>query len=197
MSRKVSRERRTPYVLLGMLLQGPASGYALRQRIAQSVGNFWQESYGQLYSSLEALAASGLAEASSHKNDGRDTRVWSITKAGRAELARWLARPPAPQPVRNELLLKLFFSELDPAAVTQHLETARAEASAELARLKVVRVEVQTRAADHPALPAWIATVDYGIAGQQALVAWCTQTMRRLTQAERRKGKKRSTRGRA
>lgn len=170
---KPGREKRTPYVLLGMLLQGPASGYALRQRIAQSVGNFWQESYGQLYPALQTLADNGLVEASDKAKDGRATRVWRITKAGRAALKAWLDHPPTPQRERNELLLKLYFAELAPAAVKRHVEGAREEAGRELARLKQLRDEVAGRAPEHPSLPLWLATIDYGIEGQEALLRWC------------------------
>lgn len=181
--RKPTREKRTPYVILGMLLQGPASGYALRQRIEQSVGNFWQESYGQLYPALEALAANGLVESTDQAKDGRDTRVWRITKAGRAALASWVDRPPSPQRERNELLLKLFFADLAPAAVRRHLESARDDARRDLERLKLLRADVAQRAHGQEALPLWLATIDYGIAGQEALARWCDQTLAALARA--------------
>jgi DNA-binding PadR family transcriptional regulator len=168
-----------------MLLQGPASGYALHRRIEASVGNFWHESFGQLYPALDELAASGLVTAKTGGDEPRDARAWSITAAGRRALAAWLERPPQPQRERNELLLKLFFAELAPQAVARHLEVARADAERDLARLAALRDEVATSAKDHPSLALWLATIDYGIAGQRALAAWCDQTSVALATAAR------------
>lgn len=170
-----SRQSRTPFVILGMLLQAPGSGYALRQRIEQSVGNFWHESFGQLYPALESLAHDGLIAAVSDATDARETKVWSITPAGRKSLAGWLARPPQPQRERNELLLKLFFAELAPLAVKQHIDRAGDEAANDSVRLQQLRAMVAERMHGHPALPLWLATIDYGIAGQQAMQTWCSQ----------------------
>ena len=44
-------------VLLGLLAIQPMSGYDLGQNIRTSVGHFWNESYGQIYPNLKALAA--------------------------------------------------------------------------------------------------------------------------------------------
>ena len=170
-----TKQSRTPFVILGMLLQAPGSGYTLRRRIEQTVGNFWHESFGQLYPALNALSQDGLIEGSSEARDARDTTVWSITPAGREALADWLTRPPQPQRERNELLLKLSFAELAPDAVKQHIEGAQAEAIADAARLQELRALVSARAQGHNTLPLWLATIDYGIAGQQAMAAWCAQ----------------------
>lgn len=158
-----------------MLLQAPGSGYTLRRRIEQTVGNFWHESFGQLYPALNALSKDGLIEGTSEALNARDTTVWSITPAGREALATWLTRPPQPQRERNELLLKLSFAELAPEAVKQHIEAARVEAVEDAARLQGLRALVSARAQGHNTLPLWLATIDYGIAGQQAMATWCEQ----------------------
>ncbi len=149
-----------------MLLQAPGSGYTLRQRIEQTVGNFWHESFGQLYPALNALSKEGLIEGSSEPQNARDATVWSITPAGRDALAAWLTRPPQPQRERNELLLKLSFAELAPDAVKRHVDAARVEAAADAERLRTLRRVVSERAQGHKTLPLWLATIDYGIAGQ-------------------------------
>ncbi|WP_279637931.1 PadR family transcriptional regulator [Corallococcus aberystwythensis] len=43
-----------------MLCREPMSGYDLRSTIERSVGHFWQESYGNLYPTLERMAEERL-----------------------------------------------------------------------------------------------------------------------------------------
>ena len=175
------RERRTRYVVLGMLLQGPANGYEVRQRIATSVGNFWQESFGQLYPTLHQLLREDLVERSDATPGPREGQRYAITGTGRQALRAWLARPPRPQPERNELLLKVFFAELAPDEVRDHVVRAGAAASDDARRLAALETAVTARLADHPALPAWLATLDYGRIGNQLLDEWASRTAARLT----------------
>jgi PadR family transcriptional regulator, regulatory protein AphA len=117
---------RTQFVILGLLTFEPRSGYGLKKEIESSVGYFWQESFGQLYPSLRKLEASGLIEVQAHGSGGRGKKVYRITEEGRAVLRRWLEEPPEPQPVRNELLLKLFLGgNVSPQILVRHLEEAR------------------------------------------------------------------------
>ncbi len=174
-----SREKRTRYVVLGMLLQGPANGYALRQRISATVGNFWQESFGQLYPTLRALEVEGLVLPGADLGP-KGAQAYEISAAGRLALRDWLARPPQPQPERNELLLKVFFAELAPLVVAEHIARAKSEARRLAERLRKMRSELQQDLAGQLALPAWLATLDYGLAGQAALEAWCGNTLSAL-----------------
>lgn len=133
------RQSRTPYVALGMLIERPYTGYALRKAIQQSLGHFWHESYGQLYPALRSLVDSGLATVEEERGGARpDRKVYAITDAGRAALGRWLAEPPAPSVQRNELLLKLYFSprsERAAAALPDHLASRRHDLSERRERL--------------------------------------------------------------
>ena len=52
----------TAKALLGLLSIGPMSGYDLRQLIPWSIGQFWNESYGQIYPALKQMTADGLVE---------------------------------------------------------------------------------------------------------------------------------------
>jgi DNA-binding PadR family transcriptional regulator len=162
-----------------MLLPGPATGYALKKRIEASVGHFWHESFGQLYPALAALESRGLVTASG-AGAARDAREWTITQAGREALAAWLEGDVRPQKERNELLVKLFFAEVAPTAARRHVARAGREAARELAALRALREEVAARTAGHPSAAAWLATLDYGIAGNEALVTWAEATSRAI-----------------
>ncbi|WP_221761241.1 PadR family transcriptional regulator [Kibdelosporangium aridum] len=99
----------TSYVVLGMLTYGPATSYQLKQRVGQSVGNFWAFAHSQLYDEPARLVAAGLVTQTIEEG-GRRKRTYAITEEGRRALAEWLAEPTLEQTeVRDTGLLKLFF----------------------------------------------------------------------------------------
>lgn len=181
----LGRERRTDYVVLAVLQQGPATGYGVRKRIAESVGNFWQESFGQLYPALRALTANGLVRARSVSVGKRAAEEFSLTARGTRALRAWVRREPRVEPERNELLLKLFLINLDPLAVMRHVQATRAKAKLEKARLERMLLELSKDYAEERSLPAWCSTVDYGLTLQVAYITWCDRTLARLNVASK------------
>lgn len=110
------RERSTGHVILGILaVGGDLSGYEIRQWIAQAIGFFWSESFGQIYPELQRLAKARLIKALPGEGKGREVKRYRIAPAGRAELERWLSQPPQAERPRNELLLKVFFGSVSGA----------------------------------------------------------------------------------
>ena len=169
------RENRTRYVVLGMLSTGgPMTGYALRNTIAGSVGNFWQESFGQLYPALRSLAAEGLVSGKSAAGGpGREARIWSITPRGREELARWLALPPAMEPARNELLLKVYFAGAVPPEVTlANLDRVRGTLRGLLGGYEQLDAHWERETAGHPDAAYWHLTLELGIDFTRTALAW-------------------------
>jgi PadR family transcriptional regulator AphA len=168
------RENRTRYVVLGMLREAPMTGYALRQRIAQSVGHFWQESFGQLYPTLRRLEAEGLLRAApTPGGPGRGTTTWHLTSRGQAELARWLALPPAMEPQRNEVLLKVYFAGAVPGAITdRNLELVEDQVRSGLAELDGLAASWTDLARGHPDAPFWRLTLEFGRTFSRTALAW-------------------------
>lgn len=169
-----TRENRTRYVVLGMLTTGDLTGYGLRQRIAGSVGHFWQESYGQLYPTLRRLVVEGLVEAQAAEGrPGRAGATYRITEPGRAALAAWVARPPALEPARNELLLKVFFAGAVPPQVTaRNLDAVAAKVRVQRAQLEEIAAELDASPIAHPDAPFWRLTLDFGLDFTRAALAW-------------------------
>lgn len=80
-------------VVLGLLADGPVHGYDLLERFrARSMG-FWVElGKASAYQTLHRLEASGaIAGRAQDGREGPDRRVYRITRAGRARLAKGLA----------------------------------------------------------------------------------------------------------
>ena len=105
---------KTSYVILGMLKLGRRTGYEIKSLVDVSTRFFWAASYGQIYPELKRLAAAGLVEGADAPRGERKRTVYAITPAGKAALVEWLRRPPETVEMREEGLLKLFFSGVLP-----------------------------------------------------------------------------------
>lgn len=100
------------YMLLGQLSYLPQTGYNLKQEIDQSTGFFWHAELSQIYRTLKQLEETGLVSSYVQAQEGRpDKRIYAITEAGQRALLDWLRAPLVEiEPVKDTLLLKLFFS---------------------------------------------------------------------------------------
>ena len=191
--------RTSPFAVLGMLSLGTLSGYEIRRELAANVGAFWGESYGQIYPALRELSRKGLARRHAARRPGGPERhVYEITSKGREALHRWLADPPHPTPPRNELLLKLFFSDRD--AVDQPAAWVRgllAEETEKLRQIRRMKEQLPRGPHHHRSLRFWMMTLEYVERQSEATVAWCQRTIstldlmqeaqaRRRTAAQRR-----------
>lgn len=175
------RHHRTQWVILGLLSHEPLSGYDIRQRIDEAIGFFWRESYGQIYPVLARLRRRGLVRRSAAARGKRRRQTYAITPAGRDALAAWLRDPPEPESVRNELLLKTFFSAALPTRVLRtHVEAFLARQRALAAYFARGAGEVETV---KPARKrrAWALTVRAGQLSVAARIQWAEEALAALT----------------
>lgn len=83
-----------PHAILVSLCEQSGSGYELAHRFDRSIGYFWSATHQQIYRTLRAMAADGQVAVTPVAQQGRpDKKVYTVTAAGRAELARWIAEP--------------------------------------------------------------------------------------------------------
>jgi DNA-binding PadR family transcriptional regulator len=179
----VARENTCQFAILGMLCREPMSGYDLRQAIERTVGHFWQESYGNLYPTLERMETEGLValDREEHSPGGRVRKVYRVTAEGRRVLAEWLRRPVVPHVERNELLLKLFFgARVGPEDSLAHVERSRTEAEGLLAALRLIDEDVRRSREGHPELPYWHLSIRAGLLGLEAHLRWCDEAREAL-----------------
>lgn len=95
------------HAILGLLAEGPASGYGLTKQFDLSLRNVWSARHSQIYPELQKMAEAGWVRAGAEGARGR--REYDITDEGRAELHRWLTSPLPERAQRNETLLRAFF----------------------------------------------------------------------------------------
>jgi DNA-binding PadR family transcriptional regulator len=102
----------TSYLLLGMVALGPMSGYDIKQRADGSTRHFWQISYGQIYPELKALEHAGMVQAAEAPRGSRQRTLHQLTDTGTEALTDWISDSTVtPVELRDEMLLKLFFSD--------------------------------------------------------------------------------------
>ncbi len=185
--------------LLGLLTIEPMSGYDLGRMVRASIGYIWRESYGQIYPNLKRLAADGMVECKTEKQKGRpDRRVYSITKKGRAQLAKWLSVPPQPESPRNEMLLKLFFGAQVPTHILiENVERMVEEHRAMLGKFKRMEREDIDKNLQYPDAPFWRMAARFGQIEMEAHLKWAEETLRVLRKrAAKQKESSQSGKGR-
>lgn len=142
----------TSYLLLGFLESHPQSGYDIKRIADHSTRFFWQVSYGQIYPELKRLVDLGLAAQQLGSRGGRTRNVYRITAKGRQVLRSWLAASSTTGSfeMRDELLLKLFFSDAAGTKVKRGiLEQMRLREEAAIAELKSIEPHARGVVAEH------------------------------------------------
>jgi molybdate-binding protein/DNA-binding PadR family transcriptional regulator len=77
--------------LLGLLLEEPLHGYAMRRAIETDFAPFWRIEWARLYRSLARLEGQGFVRAKEQASrDGPQRKVYHLTRAGRLAFLRWL-----------------------------------------------------------------------------------------------------------
>jgi DNA-binding PadR family transcriptional regulator len=83
-----------PHAILVSLCEQSGSGYELTRRFDRSIGYFWTATHQQIYRTLRTMEADGWLSATVVEQQGRpNKKVYTVSDAGRRELARWIAAP--------------------------------------------------------------------------------------------------------
>jgi DNA-binding PadR family transcriptional regulator len=174
----------TAYVILGMVSREPRSGYEIKAVVDNTTRFFWAASYGQIYPELKRLSEAGLIEGIDASRGDRKRTVYAITADGEAELVDWLRRPPETIEMREEGLLKLFFSGvLEPAEAVETLRTMRATRLDLGERLRAMEPE---KAALKDPFPLMV--LQAGIEFNEWFAGWCERMEAQLLEPAREKG---------
>lgn len=113
---------------MGLLAQRPMHGYDLKLALDQVLGRTSPVNVGQVYTAISKLEKEGLITGQLVARDERsETKVFSLTPMGEAELHRWFATPVEKADLRDELFLKLSLARRRaPAEALAIIRTQRA-----------------------------------------------------------------------
>ena len=134
------------YVLLGFLIQQPAHGYDLHERIAAELGQIWHISLSQTYNILNRLETQGYITGMLQEQEKLPARKrFRLTTAGRRHFEDWLATPtgPSTRAIRVEFLTRLYFAfTVSPATARDMIDQQIASTHESLARLQTALSEL-------------------------------------------------------
>ena len=163
-----------------MLALGMRSGYEIKQFVDKSTRFFWAASYGQIYPELQRLEEEGLVRGQADPAGGRARMTYELTEAGEQALQAWLRSDDDPlYELRDEGMLKLFFSDSLPERRIANIAAMRALQERKLAALRAIEPMAAGHGPEGPYL-----TLQLGIGLTQWLIDWCEATERRLAEAE-------------
>ena len=169
------------HALLGVLAEGPRTGYSLVQHLAQSIAYAWPASHSQVYPELAKLRDAGLIREGAPAPRGG--RVYEVTDAGLAEVRRWLRETEPSRTVRSEAALRLFFLWLlEPDEAEAYL---RGEAEHARATLQAFERIAAQEDPDNPKTRAYRTALELGFRTARARLEWAEGA---ITAAARRHG---------
>jgi DNA-binding PadR family transcriptional regulator len=125
-------------VVLGLLNEAPAHGYALFARIRSDLVDVWQVGMNRLYALLENMEGHGLIKGRIQQAGNRpERRVYHITAKGRRQFEAWMHAPSqSMRDMRVEFPPKLYFAlHRGPQDVAELIQAQRNACRMELARI--------------------------------------------------------------
>jgi PadR family transcriptional regulator, regulatory protein AphA len=172
----------TARVILGMLKLGAKTGYEIKQAVEVSTRFFWGASYGQIYPELRRLAEAGLLASADAPRGGVRRTEYHLTPEGERVLHEWLtADDVGTFEMRDELLLRLFFSDLlsddDARAVVRRMRE-RSEWIAE--RFREIEPDAKDGFTEGGGERFPHLALTYGIGLMEWMARWAAETERAL-----------------
>jgi PadR family transcriptional regulator, regulatory protein AphA len=166
----------TARVLLGMIAEGHATGYAIKAEIERSTRLYWGASVGGIYPELRRLTEAGLVSVRDDPRGGATRHYYTLTRTGRRALTQWLTDPSEPAlEMRNEALLRLRFAGvLDPE---QRLDVIGRMRAAHEQRATELQGQIDGGEFDDPFHRM---TIEFGLGFNKWARDWCVTTERRL-----------------
>jgi DNA-binding PadR family transcriptional regulator len=157
----------TAAALLGLLHEGPMTGWDLVTLAQERIGNFWTLTQSQVYRELARMTGDGLIIAG--EPGPRDRKPYAITRTGRRAFAEWINRDPAREQIRVPLLLTIQFGDhLAPGRLREIIATQRTAHAERLAGYR----GAEKLLAGAPEETTRLATLRFGIRHEQAVLDW-------------------------
>ncbi|MCK4741334.1 MAG: helix-turn-helix transcriptional regulator [Anaerolineales bacterium] len=112
------------YPLLGLLIQQPAHGYRLHQRLTTDLGQIWRISLSQAYNILKRMETYGFIIGQMQEQVGTPARRhFEATPKGVERFEEWLDTPSGSsvRAIRVEFITRLYFALTKNKKAASHL----------------------------------------------------------------------------
>jgi DNA-binding PadR family transcriptional regulator len=177
------------FALLGLLEDGPASGYTLTTRFDRSLRKYaWTAQQSHVYPELNRLAGEGLIEVADEGARGR--RTYALTDAGRAALHGWLVSPAKPRAVRDEQRVRMMLlSALTPDEAREQVRGYLAEAEREAAELRGMTAAADADTHPRGRLRFGRLALEMGVLQAEAQQRWARWALEQIDAGEEQAGR--------
>lgn len=177
------------YLILGLLMLSPMTGYELQQFIKKNLALICSHSAGSVQTALSKLEKEGKVTTIEAAQGKRRKKIFSITDTGCAAFSSWVAQPMQADKVKNMELSRLFFAGL--AKPEERLCTIR-DYIRQMKEIHAVlrAIEEQVRCLDPNELPSgtdWPQvlrfqryTIQYGIDAAEFEIGWYSRLLHEL-----------------
>ena len=165
--------------VLGLLKERSMHGYELKKRLSDTLGGFWQVSYGSLYPALKRLQHEGAVEMVLPRvGVGRRKNVYRITEKGEELFAELLERAGHEATEDTGFSVRFaFFRYLQPETRIGLLESRRAFLQRRVSDLKTSLQNYRERIDSYT-----LSLMNHGLASTESDIRWLDE----LIQAEQR-----------
>lgn len=155
--------------LLGLLHDGPKTGWDLLQEAEAGLARFWNVTPSHLYRELHTLEERKLIAAGAP--GVRDRRPFRITAAGRRAFKAWMAEEPGPEQLRFPLLVKLWFGRhLDDDPLAAFIDASRKDHEERLRLYESIDAPDRFTAS----------VIAFGMAYERAVLGWLSDLPQEL-----------------
>lgn len=159
-------------VILGLLLLGPSTLYALNKQFEQGISLFYSASLGSIRSALTVLHDKRLVTATESVENGRSKKTYAITDAGRAAFSEWMLAPITTGNLETIALSKLYLLGLLPedarAGILADITDRITRDEAQLAELVAALDTMELPQAYREIFRYQRLTLDYGLMSHRA-----------------------------
>lgn len=185
----ILREVVMEYLILGLLMLSPMTGYDLQQFIKKNLALICSHSAGSVQNAFSKLEREGKVTTCEAVQGKRRKKIFTITDTGRTAFSSWVAQPMQADKVKNMELSRLFFAGLAKpeerlAAIRDYIRQM------EETRGVLCAIEEQVRHMDPKTLPAgsdWPQvlrfqryTIQYGIDAAEFEIGWYSRLLHEL-----------------
>ncbi len=177
------------YLILGLLMLSPMTGYQLQQFIRKNLSLICSHSAGSMQTALAKLEKDGRITAAETTEGRRHKKTFSITRSGRDAFSAWVAQPMQADRVKNMELSRLFFAGLARpeeriAAIRDYIRQMEQTRSILLGireSFRCIQAEALPAGTDWPAVLRFQGyTLDYGIAAAEFEIGWYSRLLTEL-----------------
>lgn len=181
------------YLILGLLILSPMTGYELQQFIRKNLALICSHSAGSVQTALAKLTRQGFITADACVTGKRRKKTFSITDTGRTAFSVWVSQPMQADKIKNMELSRLFFLGLaSPAERIAAIRDYLTQMEHIQAVLRTIRARFESlQPSDLPAGTDWDAvlrfqgyTIDYGIAAAAFEHDWYTRLLHGLEEEQ-------------